>query len=558
MYPDFTVREWQRTARVHSAHPPASQPVSPATSASSASSEAGAGAGMRSRSRDRGRAHGLFRIALVLSGAGPVPAEADAERAGLYSRASSAAKAAYDAMAKHQSCGDCIAAGGGWCLSQPQRCVPDGRGLCGEGTLPEQHVGWAGHGRCPDPADWTLQSYLHAPRRPPPVRLQKPLSPDCAASCTAQANLGSGIGGVAAAAAAADQLERCGVVVIPEVFGKDSLTALRAQLVDKLGIAGRTGPNYGHKLEMPGVRGTMRQELTVPFKLAPLILDGLRNRKTRRILEKLLGHPPTVDFVSVIVAWPGAEAQEFHRDAEAATEAAVILFVPLDSTSVTNTSAAGPPEFCLCTHAPSASERKDCGADPPLPMPTDSTVPLGSMIAFDPGTIHRGRHYPAITVPSSTDPLLDDQVGSRWPKASPRLMLSIVVAPRGNGIRARPEMLLGGTAKSHVRKWRAASLFDVGSDNADELDASAECEQYKSCRMCRDSLPSGLLDPQEHPHDSSWHTGCAWCSEAQQCVPDVAAACHNSAEHIGQSGMGGLTCPGEHVLPTPASQKPEL
>jgi len=32
-------------------------------------------------------------------------------------------------------------------------------------------------------------------------------------------------------------------------------------------------------------------------------------------LQALLGHPAAIEFVSVIVSWPGADAQEYHRDA---------------------------------------------------------------------------------------------------------------------------------------------------------------------------------------------------------------------------------------------------
>ena len=65
-----------------------------------------------------------------------------------------------------------------------------------------------------------------------------------------------------------------------------------------------------------------------------------------------------------------------HRDAEAGTEAALLLFVPLDETSAPmdgddadndNVALAGPPELCPCTHWPGSPE--ECQSESaPLPM----------------------------------------------------------------------------------------------------------------------------------------------------------------------------------------------
>ena len=148
-------------------------------------------------------------------------ATADAH-AGAADASSAAAKAAFEAMAPHASCGACLAAGGAWCLAtQPPRCVPDGRELCGAGG-PEDMVGWAGHGKCPDPADWELQTYLHAPRRPPPLGLQQPAAADCAERCAAThtAPLGE-------PAEAAEMLERCGLVLLPRVFEPETPIACK-------------------------------------------------------------------------------------------------------------------------------------------------------------------------------------------------------------------------------------------------------------------------------------------------------------------------------------------
>jgi hypothetical protein len=265
---------------------------------------------------------------------------------GVTSAASSRAGAAFQALAKHRSCGACLRHGGAWCL-EAERCVPDGRGLCGEGSSPADHVGWAGHGRCPDPADWQLQTYLHAPRRPPPKSLQSSAPPpSCAAECAQLMKQQQGRKGpLLSAEEAAEQFERCGLLLLPRLFDPAAIQLLRMGILGKMHGNG-SAPAYGHKLELPGVRGSRRQELVVPFKLAEPVLGALRQPAVYAVLHAVLGHAPALDFVSVVAAWPGASAQAWHRDVEPATEAAALVFIPLDPTSSdTGRGLGGPPEM---------------------------------------------------------------------------------------------------------------------------------------------------------------------------------------------------------------------
>ena len=275
-------------------------------------------------------------------------------------------------LLKEATCGGCLAAKGAWCLAtDPPRCVPDGRGLCGAGG-PDDHVGWAGFGRCPEPSEWQLQAYLHAPRRPPPVALQQGLpAADCGATCAASHTVP-----LSEPARAVETFERCGMVVLPDLFDPKTLADLRDELVERQNLT--SGMIAGHKLEMPGVRGSDRQELILPFRHSPAVLEALGKPAALATLTQLLGHPPSIDLASLIVAWPGASAQDYHRDAEAGTEAALLLFVPLDPTSVSLPGAAGPPEMCACSHIPGSPE--ECGESPPVPMATDGLAPLGSAV----------------------------------------------------------------------------------------------------------------------------------------------------------------------------------
>jgi len=102
------------------------------------------------------------------------------------------------------------------------------------------------------------------------------------------------------------------------------------------------------KYALPGVRGSRRQELVLPFTAAfeAMVAAPLQQPATSALLAALLGHPVAIEFVSVIVSWPGADAQTFHRDAQAAAEANLLMFVPLDEMAADTAGKAGPPEFC--------------------------------------------------------------------------------------------------------------------------------------------------------------------------------------------------------------------
>ena len=423
-------------------------------------------------------------------------------------------------LLKEATCGSCLRAGGAWCLStDPPRCVPDGRGLCGAGG-PGDHVGWAGFGRCPDPSDWQLQAYLHAPRRPPPAAMQQGLpAPECGTKCAASGHTVP----LSEPGKAVETLERCGMVVLPALFDPQVLTALRDELVERQNLT--TGFVPGHKLEMPGVRGSLRQELILPFRYSVAVLEALGKPAALVTLTQLLGHPPSIDLASLIVAWPGAGAQDYHRDAEPGTEAALLLFVPLDPTSIAVAGAAGPPEMCACSHTPGSPE--ECGESPPVPMATDGLAPLGSAVVYDSGLVHRGLSNPPQQDSAvSTDPLFDG--GSTG--GEPRLMLGLALTPHGAGLRGRPEVMMGAAAKSHVQRWRSAVL------GVEQEAPAYGCGAFADCERC---LAAGTA--------ASWRTGCAWCAVGWdgggKCVPDVAAACDSAEAHFGESGMGGAECP---------------
>ncbi len=457
--------------------------------------------------------------------------------------------AAVETMRRHKTCGTCIAAGGAWCLAtDPPRCVPDGRGLCNAGG-PEDHVGWAGFGRCPDPADWQLQTYLHAPRRPPPLALQKPATSGCPRKCTSTSAFE-----LSDTTQAAQAFERCGLAVLSRVFDALALGELRDELVRRQNLT--LGMRPGHKLEMPGIRGSNRQELVLPFRHAPVLLSALGQPAAIRMLTELLGHPPAIDFVSIVVAWPGADAQDFHRDADAGTEAALLLFVPLDPTSVTQAGASGPPELCPCTHVPGSEEAcgVDGGASDPLPMATDDRAPLGSTVVYDPGLVHRGAVNPPPQMPTPTaevmqDPLFGDSSGKAAAPTEPRLMLSITLAPHKTRLRGRPEEFLGAAAKAHIERWRSVVL------GADGPHAAHGCSAYADCESC---LAAGRSARPEASNEGGgptlpWRTGCAWCASGDggwtsstapgECVPDVTARCNSADNHYGESGMNAPRCP---------------
>ena len=468
--------------------------------------------------------------------------------------------AAIEGMRRHRTCGTCIAAGGAWCLAtEPPRCVPDARGLCGAGG-PEDHVGWAGFGRCPGAADWELQTYLHAPRRPPPLVLQQPADPDCVASCAATTAFQ-----LADLTQTPQAFERCGFAVVSELFDPLALAELRDELVRRQNLT--LGMRAGHKLEMPGVRGSNRQELVLPFRHAPTLLPALGRPASIRMLTQLLGHPPAIDFASIVVAWPGADAQDFHRDADAGMEAALLIFVPLDPTSATTqTGASGPPELCPCTHVPGSVEACEVNGRPTdaLPMATDDRVPLGSAVVYDSGLVHRGAVNPPSRAGSaevSHDPLFGDSNDGTSARADgPRLMLSIAIAPRSGGLRGRPEAFLGAAAKAHVERWRSVVL------GADEQSPAYGCSLHADCASC---LAAGRSAESEGADGSlPWRTGCAWCASgdggwaantgAGECVPDVAGRCNSADEHYGESGMNAPQCPTDHATSDDDGEYEEL
>ena len=410
--------------------------------------------------------------------------------------------AAFARFGVHRSCGACVAAGGAWCIPT-SRCVPDARGFCGRDVRPPDHVGMAGHGRCTDRTGAVLQAYHHAPRRPP---LQPPSS--CASTCSAASAVAVEAGANGANVTAARHLETCGLVVLREAFTPALLRELRQELLRKLKLHNGGVPST-HKNLLPGVRGLHRAELVVPATktLAGPLLDALRRPALLATLAALLGHAaPALEFVSLMASWPGAGAQELHRDTDVASEAALLVFVPLDEARV---GGAGPPELCPCTHYYSGAERArpgealECGPAGRFAADADA-VPLGSALVYDPGLVHRG---------------LPNRAGG----VAPRLMLHLALAPRGARVRARPEALLGDAARTHVAKWRAMPLGNGGGCRA---------RGVAGCDSCLRGDAGG----------SSWRTGCAWCATARECVPDLAGLCASADEHVGSAGLGGTTC----------------
>ena len=409
---------------------------------------------------------------------------------------------AFARLGVHRSCGACVGAGGAWCLPGG-RCVPDGRGFCGKAVSPQQHVGMAGHGRCPDRAGAILQAYVHAPRRPP---LPPPNPAACAAACTTAPAVSVGAAsGADAQATAAQHLSTCGLVVLSDAFDAKLLRQLRVRVLEKMRLPPGGGGSKGHKYELPGVRGARRAELVLPASkaLAGPLVDAIRRPALLAALSALLGHAaPALDFVSALVSWPGAAAQELHRDAEVASEAALLVFVPLDEARV---GAAGPPEMCPCTHFPAAGERAGGAPSCRAAGRWAAEMPLGSALAYDPGLVHRG-------------------LPNRAAGDEPRLMLHLTLAPRGARVRARPEVLLGGAARTHAAKWRALTLS-----------AGCEARTPLGCGGCRGG------------GDGGWRTGCAWCTAARSCVPDLAGLCASAEEHVGGAGLGGMACPNDEL-----------
>lgn len=99
---------------------------------------------------------------------------------------------------------------------------------------------------------------------------------------------------------------------------------------------------------------------------------GLWAPGVRDTVELLLGHPPAIEFVSVMASWPGAEPQQLHRDADAGHEAALLVFIPLEPMELDS---AGPPELCPGTHFQGVPET-DCSRGSPV-QATPAVAPVG-------------------------------------------------------------------------------------------------------------------------------------------------------------------------------------
>ena len=174
-------------------------------------------------------------------------------------------------------------------------------------------------------------------------------------------------------------LKHCGAVVLTGVFTAATLTLLREHVALKLKTAG--GPpaeesTTSGKYDLPGVRGQRRREQVLPFKAA--VAAALLPPRLSAVLGTLVGSAtPAVEFVAAVTSWAGADAQDWHRDADAAMEAGVLAFVPLVPTDLTG-AGAGPPELCPCTHRRGDAEA--CGEPPAVPM-HDA---LGSVVLYNP------------------------------------------------------------------------------------------------------------------------------------------------------------------------------
>ena len=207
-------------------------------------------------------------------------------------------------------------------------------------------------------------------------------------------------------------------------------------------------------------------------------------------------------------------------DVEAGVEAALLLFIPLEPMSES-----GPPELCLCTHHPSARvEEPSC---PGLRLAASEThAPLGSVVVYDAGLIHRGTANRATQT-------------QRGASGNPRLMLHVVVTPAEARVRVRPEAFLSASAVAHVRKWRTHSP---------QQDRACGLVSGQGCPACLAHRPFAT--------DGMYPARCAWCASARTCVPDLAGLCpRGPASHVGEAGLGGRTCPPpSHLDPSGGDQ----
>ena len=399
-------------------------------------------------------------------------------------------------LAAAPTCGSCVVRGGAWCVDT-SRCVPDLRGAC---SAPEQQVSVVGSGRCFAENDHQLATYLHAPRKNPLETLRRTAEPDaremgCKTSATWCRDLQRLTGVQETAEEARKRLDICGLVLLGAAFDPIELRELRSYAASKLPLSDDGPEEDGaarSKFEIPGVRGDRRQEWILPHndKIAATIVRGLRGR-----IDAVVGAAPrdlAIEMVSVIVSWPGAGAQAFHRDAAAASEAVSLVFIPLDAMPHNG------PQFCPCSHvagSPEVCQKSSAGR---LPVPPE-LLPLGGAVLYDAGLVHRGLAY-------------DAKEGGN---GKARVLLHVSIAPRGAPLRSRPTALLGASAQEHIRRWRAHSL---ARDDAPSCAAAATCAPCLAV------------------------TGCAWCARERRCKSDLGGMCRSPESHIGRAGLGGTRC----------------
>lgn len=321
----------------------------------------------------------------------------------------------------------------------------------------------------------------------------------CPSHCSA-AGLSVSVSDSKAADKAAGKFTACGVVSLHGAISVGLLAELRQTLRQALPLDCHTAAAVS-KYALPGVRGTRRHELIVPATVAwqQALAGFLQQPTVAPVLERLAGRPVHVEFVSLMVAWPGAGAQELHRDAVAGQEAALLIFIPLDDMAADTPGVAGPPELCLCSQWPAVQET---ACHRPVAGDTNTTAPLGSLLVYNAGLVHRGTAH------------LGD-VGSQ-----PRMLLHVSVAPLAATVRARPEAFLGPAASAHVAKWRSVAVTP-------------------GAPACADLTPLGCMACRKTPA-----RGCGWCLGSGTCVPDLAGVCEGGPrDHVGGAGLR-ERCPG--------------
>eukprot|EP00035_Acanthoeca_spectabilis_P010928 m.192999 g.192999 ORF g.192999 m.192999 type:complete len:296 (+) comp15174_c0_seq2:485-1372(+) len=222
-----------------------------------------------------------------------------------------------------QGCGACVAAGGAWCTAGSRgRCVPDAIGMCSD---PLKHAGIVGTARCSG-SDFEWQAYYHAPRRQPLEPSATLQQGSCEDRCTAETTATDLQSAVRKDIAAA--FHDCGAAVLLNVSEPRDLLHLRGKLLRTLELA--TGADAAiagkaAKYQIPGVRGNSRAEIVLPA--TPEFTDAVRSvfsRDLTRVLESMLGHPPAMEFASVMtyVAQPRSLAHSITHIAVRNTFAA--------------------------------------------------------------------------------------------------------------------------------------------------------------------------------------------------------------------------------------------